>query len=292
MLRSLRPLLEPVVLPHWWQDALLLLPRVVCGYLLTAEFGAAKFGLPWSPPDNNLGLFEVAFWFPNDVAEYGGIFALLPAFFAWMGAFSEAVGGLLLLAGLGTRVSAFLLSCTMLVAIFMQQLPQGMWNTLPAAGFLWVSLMALVLGSGRFGLDYLLARWLSRRPTAPAAAPGRPAAALLLLPLLALLLPGCVQPAHDKTVVYLLNVSGHGPVKQVGLRGRDKPLSWEQDLVLTPVVPDSLYRAVVTTYTGYRTTEVKFTLNGDFELAGADNRRIEFGLGDTVTYRARLGVAQ
>ena len=292
MLRFLRPLLEPVVLPHWWQDALLLLPRAVCGYLLTAEFGAAKFGLPWSPPDNNLGLFEVAFWFPQDVAAYGGIFALLPAFFAWMGAFSEAVGGLLLLAGLGTRVSAFLLSCTMLVAIFMQQLPQGMWNTLPAAGFLWVSLMALVLGSGRFGLDYLLARWLSRRPAAPAAAPVRPAAALLLLPLLALLLPGCVQPAHDKTVVYLLDVSGHGPVKQVGLRGRDKPLNWEQDLVLTPVVPDSLYRAVVTTHTGYRTTEVKFTLNGEFEQVGADNRRIEFGPGDTVTYRARLGVAR
>ncbi|WP_426491908.1 DoxX family protein [Hymenobacter sp. 102] len=292
MFRLLRPLLEPVVLPHWWQDALLLLPRVVCGYLLTAEFGAAKFGLPWSPPDNNLGLFEVAFWFPQDVAAYGGIFAVLPAFFAWMGAFSEAVGGLLLLAGLGTRVSAFLISCTMLVAIFMQQLPQGMWNTLPAAGFLWVSLMALVLGSGRFGLDYLLARWLRPGPAAPAVAPLRPATALALLTLLALLLPGCVQPAHDKTVVYLLDVSGHGPVKQVGLRGRDKPLSWEQDLFLTPVVPDSLYRAVVTTHTGYRTTEVKFTLNGDFELAGADNRRIEFGPGDMVTYRARLGVAQ
>lgn len=158
MLRTLRPLFEPLVLPHWWQDALLLLPRLVCGYLLTAEFGAAKFGMPWSPADNNLGLFEVAFWFPNDVAAYGGIFALFPAFFAWMGAASEAVGGLLLLLGLGTRVSAFLIICTMPVAIFMQQLSQGMWNMLPAAGFLWAALPALVLGSGRFGLDYLLAK--------------------------------------------------------------------------------------------------------------------------------------
>jgi putative oxidoreductase len=24
--------------------------------------------------------FEVAFWFPNDVAEYGGIFAMFPIF--------------------------------------------------------------------------------------------------------------------------------------------------------------------------------------------------------------------
>ena len=158
MLRLLRPLLEPLVLPHWWQDAVLLLPRVVCGYLLTAEFGSDKFGLPWSPADNNLGLFEVAYWFPGDVAEYGGIFALFPAFFAWMGAASEAVGGLLLLLGLGTRVSAFLIICTMLVAIFMQQLQQGMWNMLPAAGFLWAALPALVLGSGRFGIDYLFAK--------------------------------------------------------------------------------------------------------------------------------------
>jgi len=152
----MRQILQPLVLPNWWQDALLTIPRVVCGYLLTTSFGAAKFGLPWSPPENNLGLFEVAFWFPNDVAAYGGVFALFPAFFAWMGAFSEAVGGLLLLLGLGTRLSAFLIICTMLVAIFMQQLSQGMWNTLPAAGFLWAALPALVLGSGRFGLDYLL----------------------------------------------------------------------------------------------------------------------------------------
>ncbi|RTQ45995.1 DoxX family membrane protein [Hymenobacter gummosus] len=152
----LRSLLRPLLLPHWWQDALLLLPRLVCGYLLAADFGASKFGLPWSPPDNNLGLFEVAYWFPQDVAAYGGVFALFPAFFAWMGAFSEAVGGLLLAAGLLTRVSAGLIICTMLVAIFCQQLPQGTWNALPAAGFLWAALPALLLGSGRFGLDYLL----------------------------------------------------------------------------------------------------------------------------------------
>ncbi|QIX63330.1 DoxX family membrane protein [Hymenobacter sp. BT18] len=158
MVRLLRFLVEPLVLPRWWQDALLLLPRLVCGYLLAFEFGAVKFGLPWSPPDHSLGLFEVAFWFPGDVASYGGLFAVLPGFFAWMGAFSEAVGGLLLALGLGTRVSAFLIICTMLVAIFMQQIQQGMWNTLPAAGFLWAALPGLVLGSGRFGLDYILAK--------------------------------------------------------------------------------------------------------------------------------------
>ena len=154
----MRQILRPLLLPAWWQDALLALPRVVCGYLLTSNFGAAKFGLPWSPPDNNLGLFEVAFWFPQDVAAYGGIFAMFPAFFAWMGAFSEAVGGLLLVLVLLTRPAAFLVCCTMLVAMFLQQWQEGLWNMMPAMGFLWACLPALVLGSGRFGLDYFLTK--------------------------------------------------------------------------------------------------------------------------------------
>ena len=60
---------------------------------------ADKFRLPWSPVDKNLGLLEVAFWFPGDVAKYGGIFSYFPVFFAWMAGFSEAVGGILLLLG-------------------------------------------------------------------------------------------------------------------------------------------------------------------------------------------------
>ena len=161
-LRLLNPVLRPVLLPLWWQDLLVLVPRLVCGYLLTSDFGAAKFGLPWSPIDNNLGLFEVAYWFPNDVAAYGGLFTQFPAVFAWMGAFSEAVGGLFLMLGLLTRPAAFLVLCTMLVAIVCQQWQQGIWNTLPAAGFMWVALYNLMLGSGRFGLDFLLSKQLIR----------------------------------------------------------------------------------------------------------------------------------
>ena len=149
---------KPIILPHWSQDLFLSIPRIVCGYLLAFNFGAAKFGLPWSPVDNNLGLFEVAFWFPKDVAQYGGIFAIAPAFFAWMGAFSEAVGGLFLLFGFQTRIASFLIITTMLVAIFMQQMDNGLWNCLAAMGFLWVAMTNLILGSGRFGIDYLITR--------------------------------------------------------------------------------------------------------------------------------------
>ncbi|MBT8315496.1 MAG: DoxX family protein [Maribacter sp.] len=147
---------EPIIQKTILADFVLFIPRFVCGFLLAKDFGADKFGMPWSPEHLNLGMFEVAYWFPLDVAEYGGIFAIYPAFFAWMGAFSEAVGGIFLALGLKTRIAAFLIVCTMLVAIFGQKWGQGVWGMLPAMGFLWVGLYCLVLGSGRMGIDYLI----------------------------------------------------------------------------------------------------------------------------------------
>ncbi len=157
-MQFLKRLTVPILMPHWIQDLLLALPRIICGLLMSIDFGASKFGVPWSDAERKLGFFEVAFWFPTDVAAYGGIFAIFPVFFAWMGAFSEAVGGLFLALGVQTRVFSFLMIATMLVAIVMQQLPKGTWNALPAAGFMWVSVFTLILGSGRFGIDYLIAK--------------------------------------------------------------------------------------------------------------------------------------
>ena len=152
------PLYKPVVQHSVFADMLLAIPRIVGGVLLAAEFGAPKFGMPWTPDDRNLKLFEVIYWFPQDVENFGGLFAMFPVFFAWMGAFSEAVGGLLLALGFKTRLWAFLIMCTMLVAILFQKWGQGTWGMLPAMGFLWISIYSLVLGSGRFGIDYLLFR--------------------------------------------------------------------------------------------------------------------------------------
>ncbi|MFY7900864.1 MAG: DoxX family protein [Chitinophagaceae bacterium] len=157
MMHLFKKITQPVVL-NWHSDLLLSIPRIVCGYLLTTDFGSDKFGMPWSDPDKNLQFFEVVFWFPEDVASYGGIFALFPNFFAWMAAFSEAVGGLLLVVGFQTRIAGALLVATMLGAIFLQQIQSGLWNTLPPLGFLWVGLFALTLGSGRFGIDYFISK--------------------------------------------------------------------------------------------------------------------------------------
>ncbi len=158
MIKYLKRLIQPINQPLWFHDFVLALPRIVYGYFLTANFGSSKFGLPWSDPDKNLGFFEVAFWFPPDVAEYGGVFAIFPAFFAWMAAFSEAVGGLAWIVGFQTRIFSFLIFCTMLVVVFVHQIQYGLWNMLPGMGILFIALYGMVLGSGRFGLDFLISK--------------------------------------------------------------------------------------------------------------------------------------
>lgn len=104
--------------------------------------------------------------------------------------------------------------------------------------------------------------------------------------LLAVLLPGCVQKTHIKTVVYTLHIPGTRTPATVGIRGNDKPLSWESDQKMSLNQSDSTYRAVVTYQTGYLFTEVKFVAGGVFELAERPNRRVVFATTDTTFYDA------
>lgn len=97
---------------------------------------------------------------------------------------------------------------------------------------------------------------------------------------------GCVQKAYKKTVVITLTVSGMKDINTVGIRGNGKPLNWDQDVALQPVIKDSLYTATITTITGYRFAEIKFTVNGEFELQNQPNRRLELNDKDTTYYNA------
>jgi putative oxidoreductase len=151
---------------HLVSDIFTSIPRIICGLLLTLTFGSDKFGLPWSR-GGDLSLFEVASWFPKDVAEFGFPFTISPWFFAWIGAASEAIGGLFLALGLGTRFWSFMIGSTMLVAIFFQKweqfLEQGPWAILPAVGFLWVAIYSFIYGSGKIGLDYHIWKRINKK---------------------------------------------------------------------------------------------------------------------------------
>ncbi|MBI1343154.1 MAG: DoxX family membrane protein [Terrimonas sp.] len=153
-------LITPVSFQQGGISFLLAIPRIICGLLLTIDFGSSKFGMPWTNNEKPLALFHVAGWFPEDVEKFGIPFSLAPVFFAWMGAASETLGGLCWVLGFQTRLASFFIACTMLVAIFFQKWGQGTWGMLPAMGFLWVSLFLLVLGSGKFGVDHLLSKIL------------------------------------------------------------------------------------------------------------------------------------
>lgn len=90
----------------------------------------------------------------------------------WWAALIQFVFGLLVLAGLGTRVAAIICSGSMAYAYFMVHQPRGL---LPlenggelAALFCWSFLLVAVLGPGRFSLDYLLAHRRRREPASEA----------------------------------------------------------------------------------------------------------------------------
>lgn len=115
---------------------------------------------------------------------------------------------------------------------------------------------------------------------------------LILITLLMLSAGSCVQKAYKKTVVITLTVQNIKEIKTVGIRGNGKPLSWDADFEMTPIVKDSLYTATATALTGYKFAEIKFTVNGNFELKEQPNRRLVFSDKDTTYYHAVFNLAQ
>jgi putative oxidoreductase len=105
----------------------------------------------------------------------------VPHFFAWLAIVAEFFGGLGLMFGLLSRMAAFGVACTMVVAVFLRHLPYGYlmnWHGgLPfgTEGYEYHTLavgMALAVmwaGAGAFSLDRLLAgRLFSGRMIPPA----------------------------------------------------------------------------------------------------------------------------
>lgn len=111
---------------------------------------------------------------------------------------------------------------------------------------------------------------------------------LLILIIAVLSVTSCVQKSSKKTVVVKLNVQDIKNIQSVGIRGSEKPLSWDYDMTLKPIIKDTLYAATFSLVTGYRFTAAKFTVNGQFELNEKDNRKIVFSDRDTTVYEAKF----
>ncbi len=92
-------------------------------------------------------------WFAGDVADLG---FPLPQLFAFLAAFSEFAGGLLLVVGLFSRPAALLLTITFLVAVFGSHAEVPVFVVHVANQYLWMFVALLGVGAGGWSLDRLL----------------------------------------------------------------------------------------------------------------------------------------
>lgn len=109
---------------------------------------------------------------------------------------------------------------------------------------------------------------------------------IVLALLLSLFLTNCVQKTVKRTVVFRLNIANMGLISNVGIKGKDKPFSWDDATEMKTIQKDSLYELTTTFDTGYSFTEFKFMVNDSLEFENEDNRRIDFAASDTTFYKA------
>jgi len=109
---------------------------------------------------------------------------------------------------------------------------------------------------------------------------------ILFLIISCLLLVSCVQKAYKQTVIYTVKVPDSNSITSVGVRGDNKPLSWDQDTQLSKIDGYNLYQVKITYITGYKFAEVKFTINGEYELQNMPNRKVEFNDSGITYYNA------
>ncbi len=114
---------------------------------------------------------------------------------------------------------------------------------------------------------------------------------IIFVGLLSLITTSCVQKSYKRKVNFIVDVSKVKDIKSVGIRG-EKPLDWNYNTEMTKVIKDSLYKATITFETGYKFVEMKFTVNGDYELKNQPNRKIVFATNGETNFNAVFDVVK
>ncbi len=121
-----------------WKPRLLSILRIITGFLFMQHGGQKIFGYP-VPQYSDFDLFSIM-----------GVAGTL-----------ELAGGFLIMLGLFTRSTAFLLSGLMAVAYFMVHVPQGFWPIVNggelAALYSFVFLYLCAAGPGEWSIDRIWA---------------------------------------------------------------------------------------------------------------------------------------
>jgi putative oxidoreductase len=120
-------------------DVGLLILRVFTGLALALAHGWGKV-----PPQ------------PGFVGRVGGLGLPAPELFAWLAAFAEFAGGLLLAVGLLTRPVAALIVVHFLVVVFLAHAGDPFGDRELGLFFLVSALLFLLAGAGRYSADAML----------------------------------------------------------------------------------------------------------------------------------------
>jgi putative oxidoreductase len=125
-------------------DIVLLLIRIACGYaFIITGWGKIQHPLNWMGQESSV-----------------------PSIFQALAAIAEFCGGIALILGFLTRIAAFGIGCTMIVAIVVVRIIMGLPYVNMTGGnsyvlpvvYLLIMLLFLVVGPGRFSLDHLLVK--------------------------------------------------------------------------------------------------------------------------------------
>jgi putative oxidoreductase len=131
--------------PQPWPDRVLAIVRIVAGVMFFIAGTMKLFGFPPSPQPMP----------PITLMSQIGIGALL-----------EVVGGILIVMGLFTRPTAFILSGEMAVAYFQFHAPSSFWPTVnmgvPAILYCFFFLYLVFAGAGAWSVDAMIARRRTR----------------------------------------------------------------------------------------------------------------------------------
>ena len=121
--------------------------RIVVGFLFLCHGTSTLFGWPIPP--------------------YSGVTADLGAWPSWWVAMIELIGGAAIIAGVGTRIAAFIGAGAMAVAYFWKHQGDGLFpienEGEAAALFCWSLLLLVFLGPGRPALGSVLAAGFGRK---------------------------------------------------------------------------------------------------------------------------------
>ena len=120
-------------------NSVLLIARVALGVMMAFAHGWGKL-----PPSDGF------------IAGVGALGFPLPFVFAWVAGLSEFLGALAVSLGLATRLSALMVSITMLVAAFGAHFSDPFRKKEFALVYLCSFLIFVAIGAGRYSLDYII----------------------------------------------------------------------------------------------------------------------------------------